>query len=204
MPVGHAAGSLMPRSPLSSLLRLLGALALLGLPPQLATAATVYHSPSDDGAPGSAQIGTGTQSVYLYIDGGPGASVPGSACDDGSGDEVCGYDLELDAAGGLTLSGFVPDPGADLLVNLAGGSLRVNGLDTQAPTPGPQRIGELVVSGAAGATLELASGEVVGANLSSEALAASTLVSVPEAALLPGLGAGILLLAGLARRRSAR
>ena len=124
---------------------------------------SVYYSPNDDGLPGSTQLPPGpVHSVYLYIDGGPSASA-GNACDEGQGDEVCGYDLEVTALDGLILSSFNADPGANLLVNFSASSMRVNGLDSQSPTPGPHRIGELLVDTVLGGELELTSGEVIGA-----------------------------------------
>ena len=146
----------------------------------------------------------GVQSVYLYIDGGATASAAGRACNDGSGDEVCGFDIELAVAGGLTLSSFAPDVGANLLVNFSASSMRVNGLDTQSPAPGPQRLGELLVNAAAGGAVDLTSGEVIGADLGSELLSTTILVTVPEPGQLLLLGSGGLLLAGLARRRVSR
>lgn len=164
---------------------------------------SVYSSPADDGLPGSTQIPEiGVQSVYLYIDGGPSASSTGSACHDGEGDEVCGYNLELSGLDGMTLSSFNADPGADLLVNLSASSMRVNGLDTQSPTPGPQRIGELLVNSVSGGQIEVTAAEVVGAGLESETLAPTTLVAAPEPGPWLLLGSGIGLLGILARRRT--
>ena len=120
---------------------------------------------------------------------------------EGEGDEVCGYDLELIGLNGLTFSAFNADPGANLLVNLGASSLRINGLDTVAPTPGPQRIGELQVNPTTGGEIELTGGEAIGADLESETLASTVVVAVPEPALLLLLGSGIGLLVVLARRR---
>ena len=165
---------------------------------------SVYHSPNDDGLPGSTQIPSGgVQSVYLYIDGGPSASA-GNACDEGQGDEVCGYDFEVTGLNGLTLSAFNADVGANLLVNFSVASMKVNGLDSQSPMPGPHRIGELLVNAAVGGEVELTSGEVIGADLGSEILSTTTLVTVPEPGPLLLLGSGIGLLAVLARRRRGR
>jgi hypothetical protein len=191
---------------LSRLRRLLFWLVCLGWLAGPALAVTsVYHSPNDDGLPGSTEVPAGgVQSVYLYIDGGAVASGVGSACNDGQGDEVCGYDLELTALSGLTFSSFDADVGADLLVNFSASSMMVNGLDTQSPTPGPHRIGELLVNAAAGGEVELTSGEVVGADLGSEILSTTTLVTVPEPDQLLLLGSAIGLLVVLARRRASR
>lgn len=143
----------------------------------------------------------GVQSVYLWVDGGAVASSGGTVCNVGTGDEVCGYTIELTGLNGLTLSSFAGDAGANLLVNFSAGSMKVNGLDTQSPTAGPHRIGELFVNAVGGGEVELSSGEVIGADLSSEALASATVVTVPEPSQLALLASGIGLLLTLARRR---
>ena len=188
---------------LSCLRRLLFWLVCLALAGPALAVTSVYHSPNDDGVPGSGQIPAGgMQPVYLYVDGGAVASGVGSACNDGQGDEVCGYDLEVTGLSGLTFILFAADVGADLLVNFGAASMKVNGLDTQSPTPGPQRIGELLVIAAVGSELELTSGDVVGADLGSEFLPTTPLVTVPEPGQLLLLGSGIGMLLVLARRRA--
>jgi len=170
-----------------------------------ATATQVFHSPNDDGAPaaGTPTIAEGgVQSVFLYIDGGAAPSAVDTACDTGTGDEVCGYTLTLTGSSGLTLVGFTPDGGANLLHDIDALEFRVNGLDTQAPTPGPKRIGELTVNAVAGGSLDLTAGEVVGADLSSETLASGEIVAVPEPAVLVQLAAGMLLLRCLTAHRA--
>ncbi len=170
-----------------------------------AVAAQVYHSPNDDGQPaaGPPQISEGgVQSVYLYIDGGTSASAGGTACATGSGSELCGYTLTLTGLAGLTLTGFAPDVAADLLYDTNSIELIVNGLDTAAPTPGPKRIGELSVNAVAGGSLELTSGEVIGADLSSEILSSGELVVVPEPGALLQLVCGAALLGCLRHRRA--
>jgi CubicO group peptidase (beta-lactamase class C family) len=168
-----------------------------------ALAAQVFHSPNDDGVPGSGQVPPGSPSVFLYLDGGPAASAPGTACNDGTGDEVCGFDLELTGVGGVTFTSFDADPGADLLVNLGASSVRINGLDPVAPGVGPQRLGQLFLSASSG-EVELTTAETVGADLSSETLSAQTLVTVPEPSQLITLLSGGSLLAALARTRRRR
>jgi hypothetical protein len=185
-------------------LRLLGAAMLLA---PSALASQVFHSPGDDGVPAIGEpivAEGGVQSVFLYVDGGALASLAGSACNDGAGDEVCGFSVTLTGLGGLTLSAFNADPGADLLVNLGAGSIVINGLDPVSPTPGPKRIGELLVNAAVGGSVELSGGEVVGADLSTETLLVGTLVVVPEPSKLALLASGLLLLRTLAERRQRR
>jgi hypothetical protein len=176
--------------------------ALLCATPAIAT--QVFHSPNDDGQPAAGPPSIpegGVQSVYLYIDGGASASAVGTACAAGTGSEVCGYTLTLTGLTGLTLAGFVPDVGADLLYDSDTIELVINGLDTAAPTPGPKRIGELSVLAVAGGSLELTGGEVVGADLSSETLASGEIVAVPEPGALLQLACGSALLGFLGHRR---
>jgi len=179
--------------------------AALLVEPAFAFAATqVYHSPADDGAPAVGPpvvFEGGVRSVFLYIDGGSVPSQTGQACDEGAGDEICGYELHLTGLNGLTLAGFAPDPAADLVQNLGAGELKLNGLDGVSPSPGPKRIGELLVNATSGGAVELTSGEVVGADLAGEQLAATTIVSVPEPGRLMLLGSGLLFLVCVGHRR---
>ena len=102
----------------------------------------------------------------------------------------------------MTLIGFTPDAGANLLYDVSALEFRVNGLDTASPTPGPKRIGELSVNAFAGGSLELTSGEVVDAGLSAEQLGSVEIVAFPEPGEVLQLGVGIALLACFARRRA--
>jgi hypothetical protein len=170
-----------------------------------ATATQVFHSPNDNGQPagGFPDIPSGgVRSVYLYIEGGASASPLGTACDTGTGNEVCGYTLTLTALTGLTLVGFTPDGAANLLHDITALEFRVNGLDTLAPTPGPKRIGELLVSGVEGGSLELSSGEVIGADLSSEILETDQIVYLPEPGALLMLASSVALLGCLGHWRA--
>lgn len=185
--------------------RLAGAALALLLVGSDALATQVYHSPNDDGVPagGSPTVGEGgVQSVFLYIDGGAAPSLPDTACDQGLGDEVCGYTVTLTGLAGLTLASFNPDPGADVLYDSTALELRLNGLDTASPGVGPQRIGELLVNAVPGGLLKLTTGEVVGADLASEILAESTVVTVPEPTGALQLLGGIALLLGIGGRRA--
>lgn len=171
----------------------------------VASATDVFHSPNDDGLPavGAPTVPEGgVQSIYVYIEGGGTASSAFTACDTGTGGEVCGYTLTLTGLTGLTLVGFTPEPTANLLSDTTSSVFRVNGLDTAAPTPGPKRIGELQVNAVAGGTLELTSGEVIGADLSSEALVSGEIVAVPEPGVALQLLAGAVLLGALKSRRA--
>lgn len=167
----------------------------------------VFHSPNDDGmqAGGSPTIAAGgTQPVYLYVDGGSTASTPGSPCHDGSGDEVCGFRVTLSGAGGLTIASFTPDGSADVVANESPASIVINGLDPVAPGTGPQRIGVLNVNAATGGSVQLDSGEVIGASLASESLVGGTIVTVPEPTALAMWAAGASMLVLISKGRARR
>jgi hypothetical protein len=179
----------------------------LALQPASAQATQVFHSPADNGAPaaGSPTIAEGgVQSVFLYVDGGALASAGGTVCDTGQGDEVCGFSLTLTGLGGLTLNSFSPDGAADLVVNQSTGQIVINGLDPVAPTPGPNRVGELFVNAATGGSVEMTGAEVIGADLQSEIVPTSTLVTVPEPSAALGWASGLALLGALRGRRATR
>lgn len=187
-----------------SLWAALAALAVCAMP---AAATQVYHSPNDDGAPAAGQptiAEGGLQAVYLYVDGGASASAPGTACDSGQGDEVCGFAVSLSGAGGLTFDSFSGDGGADLMVNESATTVVINGLDPVSPTPGPKRIGVLMVNAVNGGSVVNDGGEVVAADLGSEVLASETVAFVPEPAGMTAWACGVSLVGLLARRRAAR
>ena len=161
-------------------------------------AAQIFHSDADDGIATPLVTGGPGQLVFLYIQQGAIASAPTTACATGLGDEICGYDLDLRGIGELTITAFTPDPASDLVSNLSGGVLQINGLDTVSPVPGPQRIGTLTIDGTVGALIKV-DAEVVRADLSTETLVASTVVTVPEPSFLVALAFGALAIGGWAR-----
>lgn len=180
------------------------ALSLLALPASAAPP-VVYHSPNDDGVNpgGPVQVPSLVQTtIHLYIDGGSTAS-PSDPCFQGTGDEVCAWNLTLAGQSGLSLVSFTPS-GA-VVSNLSGGVLRANRLDPLTGALGPVKVGDLVVEGSEGGTLDLSAGESIDAALTSQVLPSVTVVTLPEpgADLLgsAGLVALLLLSRGRARRR---
>jgi hypothetical protein len=141
----------------------------------------VYHSPTPGPNPGApAQVPTGGSAVLeLYIDNGP-ATSGGAVCQTGTGDEVCAFDIELSATGGVTLSSFTPEAG--VFHTLTSSTLRANGGDVVGGDSGPTRIGSLHVASTAGGTIEL-----VGRNFVDASVA---LQSVPSGAVVAVTGAG--------------
>lgn len=164
----------------------------------------VYDSPADDGAnPGGVPVVPALQqtTIHLYVDGG---SVPSAQdpCYKGTGDEVCAWNLTFSGQGGLTAVSFTPS--GNVVWNLVGDVLRCNRLDPVSGVLGPVKIGDLVVSGSEGGTLELTAGESVDSMLGVQAITPGTLVALPE----PGVdvlglaGFGLLLWLGRWRGRS--
>ncbi len=170
-----------------------------------ATPPVVYHSPADDGSnPGSPfEISpVGQTTLHLYIDGGPTPS-PSEPCHAGTGDEVCGWDLLMQGSiGTLDLVSFVGT--GDVVFNLNGSSLRFNGGDFGNGTLGPSKIGDLVVEGTTGGTLDLMLSKSVTSGLAVATIAQTTVITVPEPGLPLSLISGASLLGILSRLRPRR
>jgi hypothetical protein len=118
--------------------------------PGNALAINVYQDPNDVGDPAATPVVIPTDgnpvSIFVYYDGGSNPTSGGeTACENGAGDEVCGFDVHVEGTGGVTLDSFDAG-GADVVAAITGNVLRANGGDYAAGTLGPQRIGELVVS----------------------------------------------------------
>ena len=180
------------------------ALATLGLAiPSMAAPPVLYHSPADDGVPlgDPVEIAPGASfTAYLYLDGGTNAS-PETRCSNGTGDEVCFWNLSLHGATTLTISSFSPEAG--IVHHQTASTLGINGGDPWRGDLGPRRVGEVVVQGGAfGGTLELIAGEFVDASLVVGAIAPARIVPEPRYGL--SLLFGTLLLGRLARVRRKR
>jgi hypothetical protein len=173
---------------------------LLGAP-AAAAPPDLYHSPADDGASGGLPAPVPADvpvTLHLYLGVGATASTA-LPCQAGDGDEICGYQLRIQGSG-AALQSFVPaDP--DLLFRLAPAELELIGGEYQTGELGPTKLGDLVVQGPVGATLDLVAGDFVTAALTKEsAPAPTTLVQLPEPATAAALACGCALLVALARR----
>jgi hypothetical protein len=166
---------------------------------------TIFHSPNNDGisggSPGVIEPGT-SQMVHLYLQGGVNATSIGEACNDGNGEEVCGFDLLFEARNGVSFSSFVPD--GDTVMALAPSSFRFNGGDFASGTLGPVKLGDLVVFAPLGGSIDLATGQTADSALGLVDLTASTLLIVPEPSTHLLLSAGMTGLLALYRRRQGR
>jgi hypothetical protein len=164
----------------------------------MAAPPTIFHSPNDDGisggSPGVIEPGV-SQMVHLYLQGGVNATSIGEACNDGDGEEVCGFDLLLEAQGGPSFSNFVPV--GNTVWALDPSSLRFNGGDFADGTLGAVKLGDLIFDAQLGDSIDLAEGQTADAALGLVDLTPSTLLIVPEPSrhllLLSGLTALVVL-----------
>lgn len=176
------------------------------LAPVDAWAATpvVYASPADDGAnpgiPVYVPLG-GTLTLYLYGDGGGLASSSGVACEDGSGEEICGWDVLVEARGGVSFIAFRPE--GDIHHSLSANTLRFSGGDHQLGQLGATKLGELDIDTSAEGSVQLTGGQAVDAALELHDLRVTRFTYVPEPGVGIGLLAGAALLAVLSRWRAA-
>ena len=169
----------------------------------------VYSSPNDDGIdpgePLEIPEGSPPESLYLYIDSGSQASGSGVVCSDGDGDELCGFEVTVDALGGTSFVEFLPQLG--IIYQLNPTRLRANGLFALDPQAIPRRIGELrVQSATAGGAVSLTAGRAIGAALQSASVPQSLLATtpVPEPSAWLQLASAWLTLLWLARHRARR
>ena len=179
---------------------------LLAATEAIAAQPVVYNSPADDGAnPGTSvsfPLG-GIQTLYLYGDGGSLVSSSGVVCEDGSGEETCGWDVLVEARGGVTFTEF--RPASDIHHSLGPVTLRFNGGNHQLGQLGATKLGELDIDTSAEGSVQISGGQTVDAGLRLHDLHVTRLILVPEPGAISSLLAGSALLSALARwRRGAR
>ncbi len=179
---------------------------LLALPALAASPPVVFHSPADDGVnPGTPYVlAPGVQTLFLYAAPGPKSSLAGeTVCQNGTGDEMCGLLVELLATGDVTLGTFVPDGGADLVVNpVSNARLLFEWQNAVTGASAPVRLGALTVSMTSNGTVELGPDSAsLGAILQQGPAASNAPIAMPEPSGGLAFAAGALLLLGLARRR---
>ncbi|MGH0031140.1 MAG: thrombospondin type 3 repeat-containing protein [Myxococcota bacterium] len=193
--------------------------------PIIITDPAVYHAPFDDGVrvcpfPG---FDIGLNTLNLWANAGSIATPnPADVCLDGvgSGDEMCGLQVQVQLSGGATIQSFTPAS----LVPPAPPLPYITGERTNSPAPGSQelritwlasgsaplgavKLGELVIDwdGAPDSIVSIGTQSAsVDAGLRLRRVASGNPIAVPlpEPHGLLGLAAGILLLGALGRRRS--
>jgi hypothetical protein len=170
--------------------------------PLLAAGPVVYHSPADDGLGGPPLVlDPGIHSIFLYLSVGLAQTAAGTACFDGDGDEICGFDVALLAENGSVIQSFTPT-GNVVSAQPSPTELRLNGLNLQ-PTGAvsPIRIGTVVVDvppAVVGQVSVVSPSAIVDAGLTRVLIPP---IPVPEPGSVCGLLAGAGLLAILDRRR---
>jgi hypothetical protein len=168
----------------------------------VSAAPVVYHSPGDDGNdPGApATVSEPSDILYLYLDAGPSASASGTECNTGSGDEICSWQISLLASGNISITGFTPDPGMDVVSKQTATSLIANGVHATTGRLGPTRIGELQLAVSGSGSLDLSEGVIVGANLTLKSVS-PTALALPEPSTTALLMSGVVALLTFGRRR---
>lgn len=184
----------------------------LPIPAFAGTTPIVYHSPNDDGQrpPFTPLMTPGPNVVlHLYMDeaGGTAIASPSGPCASGVGEERCGWDVAIEAYGGVGLVGFLET--GDVVAGLQTSPLsrlRTNGGQVISGELGPVKLGDLEVVMAAEGGVYLKEGRVVAADQQPVDLPQTDLlIVVPEPDWDVSLAAGCALLlgiAGAARRRS--
>jgi hypothetical protein len=161
----------------------------------------------------------GTTTLHLYATAGPNpSSVEGPLClpppDGGSGDEICGLDVQINVAGPAYLAGFRPAaaPGGTGIVFSPSTflpttkSLRLNAVRSNDPIPaGAHEIGQLdvTVTGGTGVLVTVSGNAMVLANRQL-ANVEPNIIAVPEPERVWLLGSALVGLAGLAGLRRLR
>lgn len=180
-----------PRCRFAKTIALLVLSALIPLGAAIAAPPVVYHSPADDGLPPGAPVDVPSNvafTVHLYIDSGSAKSTGTEfRCANGSGDDLCAFDLRLESSNGLTFISFTPE--GDVVSNFTGNLLELNGGDPWGGTLGAQKIGDLLVQGPVGGELILLASQSVNSSLGLDSIPQATLATVPE----PDFGVGIFL-----------
>jgi hypothetical protein len=177
------------------------------------------HGAVDDG-PGfdhyTRTLPLGTTTLHLYVTAGPSTTgVEGDVClpNDEPGDEICGFDVQLNLSGAGHFAGFRPagPPGGTGLVSSPTSfdavtkSLRMNGVHATSPIPaGATKLGELDVAVEGNGVTVTVSGNamVIAGERTVDVL--PNVLAVPEPGEAWLLGSALAGLAALARLRRPR
>ena len=156
-------------------------LAWLLLPAVAVATPHIYHSPADDGieAPLVPGISLGTQVVHLYIDSGAVPSSAGTACHAGSGEEVCGWVIDIGVSGGIAIQSFTAAPGQDIAWNLLPTAWRGTGGNFEVGELGPVKIGDLTVAISDTGYVSAGASETVNASLAKDSIP-DHVIALPE------------------------
>lgn len=185
---------------------------LLAVPAAQASVPTLYHPMVGLVDPGIdvPTYAAADRTLDLVLAPGTVANSTGTVCQNGNGDEVCGFYVEIEVDGDLAVddSSFVMASlaGAQVSDHGDGRTVRIAIVTTATPlTATPTLIGTLnVQSGTSGGTVRLTKLQTVDASLDLMPGTPRDLAILPEPGVGSQLGAGALALAWLARRRARR
>ena len=198
----------MPRRSRTSLLGgLLAASLMLWiaiLPSTAAAVVDVFHSPDQSGSnPGSTPEipGSAAPVLHLYIENSGAPTSAGTVCEDGNGNELCGYDLTFSPVGGVQFLSFVPAAG--VIHAMTADRLRLNAVPAVSGIGSSTFVGDLQVDTtfAVNARIDLQPSEVLDASLNTAALASRTIATVPEPGLSLLICSGVVGLILMSRHR---
>ncbi len=176
---------------------------------QAAAQAALYHSAANDGVvPAATPVlpTPGPEWLHLYADtAGSSVTTSGTVCEDGDGDEICGFYVSLQAGSGAELLSFTP--ASDVYYSLTATALSATGVGATTVGVDPVWIGDLLVQSTdptSESQIEGTGLHVVTADLSVQPVGLSTVatIPVPEPGHAVCLAAGAALLLCLGRARN--
>jgi lysophospholipase L1-like esterase len=190
-------------SPFALASTLLGTMLLIAaLASPSGAAPALFHSPADDGlaAPSTpVESAIPLVTLFLYVDGGPVSTSTGTPCEDGDGDEVCAWEFSLETTGDVTLQGFVPEPGIDLVERLSASEFAAIGGNAIGGDLGPTRLGALDLAvTSSNWSVKIIGGSAVNASFSLTSLPPIA-IAVPEPTLPLQLAFGIAFLIAMGK-----
>ena len=149
------------------------------------------------GSPGAAPVnvtingGPVVLSLFYQTDANT-PSAPQTPCLNGSGSEVCGWDIYVAGSGGMVLQSFTPAAGADVVGNISGNVLRANGGDPINGETGAHPIGSLTVAATAAGSVTVSGNLYVTASLAAAPVTSGTTLAVGVTGSADQDGDGIL------------
>jgi hypothetical protein len=165
----------------------------------------VFHSDLVPGVNAGSTIiaAAGPHTLTLWVETGPTASGGGEVCLDAIGDEICAFQLSLEATGDLTLTNFTPEASMALVWDRNATLLKLNRVNPLGGGDfGVLRLGTLELdnadTGAGGELIIASDSAAISAVLFAVSIAGSPVAFVPEPSPELQLGAGLCLLALLA------
>jgi hypothetical protein len=168
--------------------------------------AALYHSAGNDGVPPTTTPvlpSPGPEWLHLYADtAGSNPTTSGTACEDGDGNEICGWHVTVQAGPNAELLSFTPAPGVyyNLSTSQVVDELTATAVSVVSPpSVAPVWVGDLLVQSTdptLPSQVDVTGVHVVTADLSAQPVAVATLaiLPVPEPGQLAGLLAGCSLL----------